>query len=242
MTSYQTELAVPPLPLSEGLQIELQRSSYRQYVRKHLRHGDPWKPDVFLVKKGGVTYVVKDYADKAWSFRVCVGALSIRREAMMYRRLRGITGIPPHAFPVDRYAIAVSHIAGRNASQIKPGELTPSFFEKLRGIVDRVHERGIVLCDLRNIKNILLGDDGNPYLIDFSTAFQKGGRWNILKNGIHHIFFQDDLLGIAKLKRERAPHLLTETEQRALEKGVFLQKHAIFVKLRGKALLRWIFG
>ncbi len=233
---------VAPLFLSQAPPVLLQRSSYRQYIQESLREGYPWKPDIFRVENEGKSYIVKDYAAKSWVFRVCVGAISIRREALAYRRLLGVQGIPQRAFRVDRYAIAVAHIPGRNAAQLQPGELTPDFFKQLREIIDRVHEQEIVLCDLRNIKNILLGDDGKPYLIDFSTAFRKGARWNVLKNGLYHLFFQDDLLGIAKLKKHGAPHLLLKAERLALEKGVFLQKPTVFIKLKGRAILRWIFG
>jgi hypothetical protein len=244
MTCSEAEVAADAAPLfvSGVPQTVLQRDSYRQHIQAILRERNPWKPDVFLVSDGGGLYVVKDYAGKGWIFRVFVGALSIRREVIMYRRLQGIQGIPSRAHSVDRYAIAVTHIPGRNAAQLRPGELTPLFFKQLREIIDRIHDRGLVLCDLRNIKNILLGDDGEPYLIDFSTAFQRGGRWNILKNSIYRIFFQDDLLGIAKLKRERAPHLLTDAERLALSKGVFLQRPAIAVKLTVRKALRWLFG
>jgi len=185
---------------------------------------------------------VKDYAEKSFIFRVFVGMLSNWREASIYRRLEGIRGIPEYVGLIDRYAIAVSYIPGRNASELKPGELSPDFFAKLRDLIDAVHARGVVLCDLRNIKNVIVGDDGEPYLIDFATAFGKGGRFNFLKNGLYRLFYQDDLLGIAKLKRNRAPHLLTKEEALALEKGVFLQKQAIFIKQWGRPLLRKIFG
>ena len=190
----------------------------------------------------GKQIIVKDYAAKPFVFRFFVGAISNRREAVIYRKLRGLRGIPEYLGLIDRYAIAVGYIPGRNASELMPGELTPRFLEKLRALIDAVHERGIVLCDLRNIKNVIVGDDGEPYLIDFATAFQKGGRFNFLKNELYHIFYQDDLLGIMKLKRVCAPHLLTEGEARALEKGLFLQKEAIYLKRKGRALLRRLFG
>ncbi|MBI3802855.1 MAG: hypothetical protein HY282_03745 [Nitrospirae bacterium] len=220
----------------------MQRATFHQHVKETLRQGYPWKPDVFLLMKDGKRLIVKDYAAKPFFFRMFVGALSNRRERLIYQKLGGLKGIPPYIGAIDRYAIAVGYIPGRNASELQPGELTPRFFEKLRALIDSVHDRGIVLCDLRNIKNVVLGDDGEPYLIDFATAFGRGGRFNFLKNGIYRLFHQDDLLGIAKLKHNRAPHLLTEEEQQALEKGVFLQKEAIFLKQKGRALLRKLFG
>lgn len=194
------------------------------------------------MKKDNKYIVVKDYAAKSFVFRFFVGMVSNRREATIYRKLQGLRGIPEYLGLIDRYAIAVSYVPGRNASELKPGELTPDFFARLRSLIDAVHARGVVLCDLRNIKNVIVGDDGEPYLIDFATAFQKGGRFNFIKNGLHRIFYQDDLLGIAKLKRNRAPHLLTKEEEIALEKGVFLQRQAIFIKHWGRPLLQKIFG
>ncbi len=186
--------------------------------------------------------IVKDYAAKPFFFRFFVGIFSTWRERAIYRKLRGIPGIPEYIGSIDRYAIAVAYVPGRDASQLQPGELSPSFFEKLRALIDAVHARGVVLCDLRNVKNVLVGDDGNPYLIDFATAFQKGRRFNFLKNGLYRLFYQDDLLGIAKLKRTCSPNLLTEEERLALEKGVFLQKQALFVKRHGRNFLRKLFG
>lgn len=207
-----------------------------------IREGYRWKPDIFVLKKDDRYIVVKDYAGKAFVFRFFVGVFSNWREGLIYRKLAGLRGIPGYIGLIDRYAIAVSYISGRNAAELKSGELTPLFFSNLRDLVDAVHGRGVVLCDLRNIKNVIVGDDGEPYLIDFATAFQKGGRLNVLKNGLYRLFYQDDLLGIAKLKRSRAPHLLTREEELALEKGVFLQKQALFIKHWGRPLLQKIFG
>lgn len=186
--------------------------------------------------------MVKDYAAKSFFFRFFIGIISNRREALIYRKLNGLPGIPEWVGLIDRYAIAIVYVPGRNASELKSGELTPPFFKRLREIVDIVHDRGVVLCDLRNIKNVILGEDGAPYLVDFSTAFQKGGRFNFPKNALYRIFYQDDLLGIAKLKKNCAPHLLTEEERVALEKGLFLQREALFIKHKGRAFLQKLFS
>jgi predicted Ser/Thr protein kinase len=220
----------------------IQRDSIHQYIEKVLREGELWKPDIFLVQKDGKRAIIKDYLSKPFFFRFFIGIFSTRREAYIYSKLRGLPGIPHCLGLVDRYAIAVAYIPGRNASELDEGELSPHFFKKLREIIDSIHDRGVVLCDLRNIKNVILGDDGEPYLIDFSTAFQKGGRFNFFKNGLYRIFFQDDLLGIAKLKKNKAIALLTEEERMALEKGVFLQKEAIYIKLKGRSFLKRLFG
>lgn len=222
--------------------MEIQRASFRRYIEKIVREGNPWKPDIFIIQKEGKRVVIKDYASKPFFFRFFFGTISNFREAYIYRKLHGLRGIPEFLGLVDRYAIAVAYIPGRNASELSQGELTPLFFKKLKEIVDAIHGRGVVLCDLRNIKNVMVGDDGEPYLIDFSTAFQKGGRFNFLKNGLYRIFFQDDLLGIAKLKKNKAMQLLTDEERLALEKGLFLQKEVIYIKLKSRSFLKKLFG
>ena len=186
--------------------------------------------------------MVKDYAAKPLVFRATVGIFSCWRETYIYEKLQGIQGILECFGLIDRYAIMIAYIPGENAKEVKPEALTPLFFKKMRAVIDAVHKRGIVLCDLRNIKNTIVGKDGEPYLIDFSTAFLRGGRFSFLRNGIFHLFFQDDLLSIPKIKYRRVPHLLTEEEGLALEKGVFIEKEAKFIKVHGRSFLRWIFG
>ena len=220
----------------------LSRTAFRQRIVEPLRTGCRWKPDLYLVEVDGRRFVVKDYSSKEFVFRWCVGAFSIGREIACYRRLQGLPGIADVAYRIDRYAIAVSEIAGRNGAQVAIGELSEAFFQALRELVDAVHARGIVLCDLRNIKNILLGDDGRPYLVDFCTAFSQGGRWNIIQRGLFRIFVQDDLLGIAKLKRERAPHLLSDADRQALVAGLFLERPARRLRDWGRQGLRLLFG
>ena len=233
-------------PCSAGradvLPAALSRTEFRRRIVETRRAGCRWKPDLYIVAVEGRRFVVKDYADKEFAFRWCVGRFSIGREISFYRRLQGLPGIADVAYRIDRYAIAVSEIAGRNGAQVAVGELSEAFFLALREVIDSVHRCGVVLCDLRNIKNILLGDDGRPYLVDFCTAFSQGGRWNIVRRGLFRIFAQDDLLGIAKLKRERAPHLFSDADRQALARGLFLERPARWLRDWGRQGLRFLFG
>lgn len=207
-----------------------------------MREGEPWKPDITLVEKEGNRILVKDYSRKSFFFRFFVGMVAVRRESLIYQKLQGIPGIPKCYGMIDRYAIALEFIPSRNGDELTEEDLDATFLDKLRTVIDDVHARGVVLCDLRNVKNILKGSDGQPYLIDFATAFQKGGRLNIIKNAVFHIFLQDDILGIAKLKRIRAKNLLSEEERCALDKGLFGERGAKLFKTKGQFFLKKIFG
>jgi len=132
----------------------------------------------------------------------------------------------------------LSYVRGRNAAKCLPGELKDSFFHRLREIVDEIHDRGIVLCDLRNARNILIDEEGEPVLIDLCTAFGRAGRWNFIGNFIFDVFYQYDLLGIAKLELRLAPHLLAEEEKKKLARGLTFQRQAIWLRNMGRRILK----
>ncbi|MBI3610843.1 MAG: hypothetical protein HY204_09110 [Nitrospirae bacterium] len=202
-----------------------------------LRPAKPWQPDIFLVQGETKPVVVKDYRPRGFLYRFFVGLPSTWNEARIYRKLAGIPGIPRCHGKLDRYALAIEYIEGRNASKFKAGDLPHQFFHRLKRIVDAVHGRNIVLCDLRNKKNIMVSKNGEPYLIDLCTAFERGGRWNLVRNGLYKIFYQDDYLGLAKLRRQLAPELLTPAEADQLDRGLFMQKEAVAVR---NFCVRWL--
>lgn len=205
----------------------LNRSNLEGQTVQYVRRGKPWQADLLLVKLNGKLGMVKDYSKRPWLYRIAVGMLSTRREELIYKKLQGLPGVPRLFGQLDRYALVVEYIPGKDASKVKPGLVGPDFFDKLEGAVNRIHERGIVLCDLRHVANIIVSDQGDPYLVDFCTAFERGSRWNIFKKWLYHLFHQDDLLGVIKVKKHLAPDLLSDEERTRLDRGVFLQGPAI---------------
>ena len=215
----------------------ISRDNLRDRVTEELRKGKPWQPDILLVKGHSGPVVVKDYHHRPFLYRAFVGLFSIWHENRMYRKLAGISGIPQCYGKLDRHAIVLEYIPGRNASKLSVGQVTPDFFVRLQKIVDQVHARGIVLCDLRNRKNVMVTDRLEPYIIDLCTAFQRGSRWNLPKNFLFDLFYQDDLLGVAKLKKKVAPELLSPEEAGKLSEGLFLQREAMAVR---DFCVRWL--
>jgi hypothetical protein len=215
----------------------ISRNNLNDRILKRLRIAKPWQPDILLVQGQSRPAVVKDYKPRAFLYRVFVGLLSIWREVQMYQRTAGIRGIPNCYGKLDRYALVLEYIPGKTGSDFKAGELPREFFVKLQAIVDQVHARGIVLCDLRNRRNVLITEQFEPYLIDLTTAFERGSRINFPKNFLFNLFYQDDLLGISKLKKKLAPELLSPEEDEKLSRGLFLQKEAMAVR---NFCVRWL--
>ena len=215
----------------------IDRSNLEKKIIREIRKGRPWEPDIWLVEGNTKRVIIKDYRSRSFLYREGIGLISVWNEARMYAKLKGIEGVPECYGKLDRHAIALQYIQGRNASEVSRGELSKEFFTKLRNTVDSVHQRGVVLCDLRNKKNVMVTDRYEPFVIDLCTAFHRGSRWNIVRRFLFGIFFQDDLLGIIKLKSKRSPHLLSKEEEEKLNRGVMFQKEAVAVR---NFCVRWL--
>ena len=207
-----------------------------------LRPGRYWQPDLFVINYRDCRYVVKDYRHRPWFYRWGLGIVATWREARNYRRLEGLPGIAGFGGQIDRFALAVECIPGRNADRFTKGELPASFYEELRKVITGVHERGVVVADLRNSKNIMVSESGHPYLIDFSTSFSRGSWWNPLQRWLYGIFEQDDFLAVAKLKQRYSPELMTAEEREGLERGLPLEGPAHAVRDTFKKCLKLFLG
>ena len=65
-------------------------------------------------------------------------------------------------------AVAHVYIPGH---PLRAGEkVNDDFFPRLRNLLEQMHDRGIAYVDLHKRENIIVGDDGRPYLIDFQIS------------------------------------------------------------------------
>lgn len=195
-----------------------------------LRPSKSWKPDVFLVRGDSGKVVLKDYRARGFLYRFVVGIPSVWNEARIYRKLQGISGVPRYIGTLDRYAGVIEFVEGRTAAECGPGDLPENFFSRVEAVVREIHGRGIVVCDLRNKKNVLVSDKGDPFLIDLSTAFERGWKINFIRNAFFRIFYQDDLMGMIKLKRHLIPEQVTPEENEKLDRGLFMEKEVVAVR------------
>lgn len=219
--------------------LDLSRGDLERQTVQFIRRGEPWQADLLLVQINGKLGFVKDYSRRPWFFRCAVGAIATWREGAIYQRLQGLPGIPKLYGRLDRYALVIEYVPGLPATKVKPGLVPPEFFDQLRQVVSEVHERGIVLCDLRHTANIIVSDAGKPYLVDFCTAFERGSRYNPIKKWLYEIFRKDDMLGVIKAKKRLAPDLVSERERTLLDRGIFLQGAAICLRDFSR---KWIKG
>ena len=55
--------------------------------------------------------------------------------------------------------------------------LPTTFFDELQSTLKEVHTRHIAYMDLHKRENIIVGDDGRPYLIDFQVSYLLPSSW-----------------------------------------------------------------
>jgi predicted Ser/Thr protein kinase len=210
---------------------DLSLAELRARAVKTFRQGGGSRPDVLLVQVNGEQAVLKDYGAADPWFRRLVGPLSARREAHALKQLEGIRGVPRLLRTVGHEALLMEYVPGMSAREVPPGGLTPLFFLQFYHLVERLHERGVAHCDLRSQGNILVGADGDPHVVDFTAHFRRGRGWNLPARWMYEKLCEADRVAVARLKKSRAPDLLTETEHRVLarDRKTALERTARFI-------------
>ena len=193
--------------------IRLDRKTIEANTVDYYRTAGGTRPDLRVVDLDGRRIVVKDFRKSDFLFRVIVGPILIRREFGALRNLIGVDGIPQLVGKLDRYALAVEHVHGAALDHIRPDSLTNDFYTQLRGVIDAMHSRGVAHCDLRSRGNVMLGDDGRPYVVDFAACVFRGRGINPFFHWLFHQFVLADENAVLRVKQRLSPELLTDVEK-----------------------------
>lgn len=145
------------------------------------------------------------------------------REYQIYKQVDGIEGVPKlgprfgmrgyfHAFAEGKTLFEVAN---------EKEKLPADFFNDLRRIIDTVHARKIFYVDLNKLGNVIAGDDGKAYLIDYQICipFPKKGLLAWLTQPLFNQFMRDDLYHVYKHKKRFQPDLMTEEEWQLAQKS-----------------------
>lgn len=172
------------------------------------------RPAIRVVEKNGVRAVVKDYSANRFVFRNTVGRFLVWRESKAFRKLKGLRGVPTLYRVIDGLALVIEEIPGRSLENLeKEVRLPESFFFALKTLVDEFHKRGVAHCDLKRAPNTLLGDDGQPYVIDWGASISEGEFRISPLDLIFRRFVLDDYMAIIKLKLRHIPDAVSQDER-----------------------------
>ncbi|HPB30319.1 MAG TPA: RIO1 family regulatory kinase/ATPase [Candidatus Sumerlaeota bacterium] len=182
--------------------------------------------NIELLEIGGRRYILKDFHRRGRLIRFLWGRRIIAREARVYRRLNGIEGIPRVLRVLDRDGFIMEYVPGTRIPHRRDSALTPVFFERLKAVMGRMHERGITHGDIRR-KNILVTEDGRPFVIDFAGAFcvkpesVTSRIWSApfrsLQKAVFRRLKKVDEITVLGIQHHLLPDSLSPEEQRRLQ-------------------------
>jgi len=192
----------------------------RRFVEGHtveyLRTAGGTRPDLRVVDTPDGRIVVKDFSRSDFLFRTIVGPILIRREYGALRKLIGVEGVPQLVGRIDRYSLAVQHVPGVSLDRKPSKPLSSEFYTDLRRVIDEMHAHGVAHCDLRSRGNVMVGDDGRPYVIDFGACVFLGRGLNPLFRWLFSQFVLADRNAVLRIKRRVSPELLSDAERAEL--------------------------
>jgi len=114
-----------------------------------------------------------------------LGRALARREGWFLENLGDLPSVPRSCGPVRvagavvDHAVAHDYIGGHPLSRDE--RVDDRFFPRLHHLLDAMHGRGVAYVDLHKRENIVVGDDGRPWLVDYQICWRStAGRWGRL--------------------------------------------------------------
>jgi RIO-like serine/threonine protein kinase len=178
-----------------------------------LRKPTSTRPVIWQIEENGVKAIVKDFSLNSFWFRNIIGRFLVWREKKAYKRLEGFSGVPALFSSIRGIALVIEEIQGADIGSINIKNLDEKFFRDLENLIDRIHDRGIVHCDLKRAPNIMIGNDGNIYIIDWAASISKSEFNFFPLNLIYKRFVQDDLNAIIKIRLKWQPDSVNPEEK-----------------------------
>ena len=104
-----------------------------------------------------------------------IGRSLARREARIYRALADLESVPDFLGMWNDCGFVHEFVPGHS---LQKGEVVgDEFFDRLDALIGSIHGRAMAYVDLEKCENIIVGDDGLPYLIDFQISWHVPGWW-----------------------------------------------------------------
>ncbi|MCB9853288.1 MAG: hypothetical protein H6819_09355 [Phycisphaerales bacterium] len=143
------------------------------------------------------------------------GRFLFRRESRLLKKTQHLDGVPRLTAVWQDTGLIHEYVEGRPLA--KNDALPDGFFPRLEKLIADMHALGIAYVDLEKRENVLVGDDGGPWLFDFQIAWDRAGwfgsRWilRILqKSDRYHLLkhwrrLRPDQLDDARLRESESP-------------------------------------
>ncbi len=155
-----------------------------------------------------------------------LGRIVAWREISIYRKLQGVRGIPAFLGRVGPTGFLHAFIPGVDLHADLP--LTGAFFDELATLFEALHQRNVAYVDANKRENILYGEDGLPWLIDFQISYNHRWPrwWNVTGRWWFRRFVRADWYHLYKHKTRLLPEECgAEDFARAEDRGILHRVH-----------------
>ena len=174
------------------------------------------KRDVFsetisghLAEDPGFKVVLRKLDGVPWWARPVARFLA-RREVRGLRAVKGIEGVP-QLLRADREGLLRSWSHGTPLQLAKPAQA--AWYRDAKRLLREMRRRGVTHNDIAKPQNWLMTPDGRAAVIDFQLASVHRRKGKLFR-----VMAREDLRHLLKQKRNFAPHLLTASEKRMLQR------------------------
>ena len=151
-----------------------------------------------------------------------LGRMLCNREVDNLSKVSDIGNSPVVLSRFGKNGFVYEYIEGKTLAE-NP-ELSDDFFEKLSKLLDKIHRADMVYMDLNKRDNIIAGEDGNAYLIDFqiSVHIDDGKYLRGFRRKVRRRLQREDKYHLCKHKRKFSPEALAEHELEIVTRPSFL--------------------
>jgi hypothetical protein len=161
---------------------EIEVHEHRYHLTATLKH-DSWAATAMYVEEQGNRIACKFnrvsplvIVPMAW-----LGGFLTRRERSVLQLMSGVQGFPRWVGAVSVNGEALTNAVAHDwidGQPFKPWlRVNDRFFPTLQTMIAKLHTHDIAYVDMSKWGNILVGDDGNPYLIDYQIHFSLPRGW-----------------------------------------------------------------
>ncbi len=166
------------------------------------------------------------------------GRYMCNREIRFYRHLADVRGIPGlvgklgssgmvHEWIEGCDLLDVARPNGEDDGDSQRSGVRDDFFDNLEALTHELHARDVAYVDLNKPDNVLVGDDGRPYLVDFQISYRRPRqKWRILGQWLFRVLAREDMYHVRKLKRKFRRDLMSPEEiERSYQRSLILSLH-----------------
>jgi hypothetical protein len=180
-----------------------------------------------VVEPDGRKVVIKEARTRPLA---CLGIRAVDRwlslrESRLYEAAAVLPGVP--AFLGRRGGATYAHryVEGTTLDRVA-ARLPDEFFSELEKTLAGLHALGFAYVDMAKDENVIVGEDGQPYLIDFQISLRLPGTRSgrLLLGPVVRHFQREDRYHLAKQKRLYRPDLLTECDRESLDRRSILNR------------------